>query len=62
MLEPFRYNADMNLVCESMEHEPTKCKALDVIKMAMAAKLMSGPKVARATPGIESAQYDESGL
>lgn len=35
---------------------------LEVIKMAAAAKLMSGPNVASATPGSESAQYDVDGV
>ena len=34
----------------------------EVMKMAAAAKLISGPNVARATPGIDSAQYPELGV
>lgn len=32
------------------------------MKIAAAAKLMSGPKVARATPGSDSAQYEVVGV
>lgn len=35
---------------------------LDVMKIAAAAKLRSGPKVASATPGIDNAQYDVVGV
>lgn len=35
---------------------------LDVMKIVAAAKLKSGPNVASATPGIDSAQYDVVGV